>query len=263
MAINPNNALDSEHITYVAASGNGKGVAINWMGLIPAKPCLAIFDPYGEYQYQNRQGGIGGRAVYHFKTRKAFGRAFATAWKSGKPFRVAYQPQSGCDRAELLWFCQLMWAASDGARRLHVHISELARMVLSSGKESSILGECYTGGRKFGLIMSADFQRSTEVPKTVWSNSPVKVVGGQESMIDAERMKSELSCSLDEVVQLGKLNEAFKVGEDKTRLHYLLKKPGLGNYEKVALNIKPNKPLLARVPAQFKAQSKQYRLINA
>ncbi|WP_102796758.1 hypothetical protein [Bowmanella denitrificans] len=252
MAINPNNALDLRNVCYVAASGNGKGVAIQNMGLIPAKPFLAIFDPYGEYRWKDRKGGLGGRAVYHFTDRRSFARSFVTAWNSKKPFRLAYQPSGGTSRTELLWFCRLMWEASDGKRELHVLVEEMARMTETAGKEDSILGECYTGGRKFGQIWHAAFQRSSEIPKTVWSNSPFKAIGGQESMIDAERMAKELSCTVADVIELGKLNQDWAVNGKKTRLHYLLKRPGLGNFEKVAVSVRANKHLAKLIKPELK-----------
>lgn len=261
MAINPNNGHDLRNKTFVAASGNGKGVAIHGMGVFPAKIHFAIFDPYGEYRWNGKYGGLGGKAVYHFTDRQSFARTFTRAWKSGKSFRLAYQPNAGADRAELLWFCGLMWAASDGQRELYVLYEELARMTESAGKEASVLGECYTGGRKFGMINCAAFQRSTEIPKTIWSSSPYKIIGGQESMIDAKRMMTELSCSLDEVIALGKLNQLFEVNNKKTRLHYLYKKPGLGNYEKIAINVPQNKPFLSKVPLQYR-KNKEFKVVN-
>ncbi len=198
MAINPNNELDALHVAYTAASGGGKGVALQYSGLMPKSPCLALFDAYGDYVYKTgskKQRGFGGKRVYHYGTRQAFARAFKNAWDSKKPFRIAYKPVKP-SRDEMLWFCQLMWFAADGNRRLDMVIEELAKWCDSAGKEQSPLGECMTGGRKFGLVVHTVFQRSSEIPKTVLSQSPYKVVGIQEVKIDRKRMAEE--CDLPE-----------------------------------------------------------------
>lgn len=245
MAINENNSLPSKHCCYVAASGNGKGVAIKFLGQIPTQPNLMIFDPYNEYKFKkgNVFSGIAGRPVFHFYDRASFARAAIAAWQSKKPFRIAYAPPQGADRDEMLWFAQLAWDMADGNRRLDVLFSELARLVTSAGKESSALGECFTGGRKFGLVCHADFQSSAEIPKTIWKNTPNKVIGGQEAMLDAKRMSDELSAPIESIVELGIKNAEF---EDKlgrfSVLHYLVKKAGIGNYQKATIDLRAKPP---------------------
>ena len=141
------------------------------------------------------------------------------AWKSGKAFRVSYKPKAP-SRKEMLWFCELMWEASDGNRRLDVVIEELARSVETAGKEDSRLGEMLTGGRKFGIVVHSVFQRSTEVPKTIISQSPFKIIGLQQSRADAKRMADECDIQIEEI---GKL----------VPLTYWVKKPGWGKIEKL------------------------------
>ncbi|MBY5920411.1 hypothetical protein [Ferrimonas balearica] len=219
MAINPNNTLPARHVFYTATTGGGKSMAVQYAGFVPRVPCLAIFDPYGDYLYKTgskRDNGFGGKRVYHYSTRRGFARAFRQAWGTRKCFRIAYKPPKP-NRAEMLWFCELMWAAADGDRRLDVVIEEVAKWVESTAKEQSILGECMTGGRKFGLVMHTVAQRPTEVPKTITSQSPYKIVGMQESRADAERMMKELDCGFEEIKSL-------------KALCYLLKSPGLSNF---------------------------------
>lgn len=240
MAVNSDQSLALRHVAYVAASGNGKGIAIKHLGLIPAKPRLLIFDPYGEYEYEkgNVFSGLGGKVVYHYYDRASFAKAAIHAWRSGKSFRVAYTPKTRADRTELLWFAQLVWDMSDGKKQLDVIFGELAKLVESVAKETSILGEIYTGGRQFNIVAHADFQRSQEIPKTVWGNTPNKVIGGQESTLDANKMKDELSCELAEIKMLGVLNAKYKDEKGRfTKLHYLFKEPGLGNYSSKSINL--------------------------
>ncbi|MBY6095131.1 hypothetical protein [Ferrimonas balearica] len=224
MAINKNNRNPPRHAFYTSTTGGGKAVAVQYAGLVPRVPCLAIFDPYADYAYKTgskEDRGFAGKRVYHYRTRRGFARAFRQAWATGKCFRIAYQPQMP-SRAEMLWFCGLMWAAADGNRRLDVVIEELAKWVDTAGKEQSTLGECLTGGRKFGLVMHTVAQRPVEVPKTITTQSSYKVVGMQESRADAERMMRELDCSFEEIAAL-------------KPLQYLVKSPGLGNYKAMSL----------------------------
>lgn len=217
MAINKDNSLSALHCCYTSRSGGGKGVAVQYSGIMPEKPCLAMFDPYLDYQYikgDPKNTGFAGKNVHHFQTRSSFAKAFIKAWKSKKPFRVAYSPQTP-NRVEMLWFCDLMWAAADGNRRLDVIIEELARWTDSLAKDDSRLGECLTGGRKFGLVMHTVFQRPTEVSKTVLSQSPFKLVGVQQTRADAERMAKECGVTVDEIKALSPLTYFKTAGLDE------------------------------------------------
>jgi hypothetical protein len=247
MAINPNNELDAMHVCYLAGTGGGKTAAVKLInGMIENH--VAIFDLYGDYKHDARRkspfNGLGGRVVYHYKTRKQFAQAFADAWRSRLKFVVAYSPEfSGslnqaqlkeAKQKELHWFGRLMWAASDGKRRLDIVIEELAKLSSTAGKDDSIVGELATGGRKFGLVLHTIFQRSQEVPKTIWNNSPRKVLGAQESKHDAKLIAVELDAQLSDVIQLSKLNAENK----KKRLHYLVKAAGgIGNINPYFINI--------------------------
>ncbi|KZN46006.1 hypothetical protein [Pseudoalteromonas luteoviolacea] len=250
MAINENNALKATHICYLAGTGGGKTTAVKLMGLVGK--CVAIFDLYGDYKYDGRKAGpfngLGGRPVYHYSNRNSFAQAFISAWSSGLAFAVAYRPEfpknisaeklKRAKQAELHWFASLVWEASDGNRQLDVIIEELAKLSDTIGKDDSIVGELATGGRKYGIALHTIFQRSQEVPKTIWSNSPRKVLGSQESQADAKRISIELDAELSDVYQLSKMNSKY---EDE-RLHYIVKsKGGIGNIEPVVIHLKSGK----------------------
>lgn len=231
MAINPNNAHKMQNVCYCGTSGAGKSVAVKLMGFIPDREPVAILDIYGDYlpSMKRKLSGLGGRKVYHYTTRTTFYRAFIDAWSSGKPFAVAYQPQcKNADdyKAESAWFADLVWNAADGNRRLHVVFEEMAKYMDGTGKASNRIGEIATGGRKFGLVNHFVFQRPTEVPKTIITQSIVKVVGAQEAMIDARRWAEELDCDVSEIAALGPMNE-----REKNKLYYLVKRAGIGNYK--------------------------------
>ena len=127
-----------------------------------------------------------------------------------------------------------MWAAADGNRRLDVIIEELAKLSSTAGKDDSIIGELATGGRKFGLVLHTIFQRSQEVPKTIWNNSPRKVLGAQESRHDAKLISVELDADLKDVIQISLMNSKYH----KRRLYYLVKsRGGIGNIEPYYIDV--------------------------
>lgn len=225
MAINPNNHLDAKHTAYTAMTGGGKGVAVQNMRFIPLNPHLVIFDPYKEYVFKrgDKYSGFRGKKVYHYKTRRNFVKAFVAAWGSKKPFYIAYSPTNPT-RADMLWLCSFMWQAADGKRELHFLIEELAKYSLGAGAEpnDSPLAECFTGGRKFGLVMHITFQTPSEVSKSTTKQCAFKVVGTQESLIECKRMASEIDKQPEDI---GKLKKC----------EYWVKRAGWGNVEKVSL----------------------------
>lgn len=248
MAINPQNQLDANHVCYLAGTGGGKTASVKLLKLYGDR--VVIFDMYEDYKYDGRKAnnpfnGLGGRKVFHYSTRDAFARSFADAWRSGKNFVVAYTPVFNATlqgkalkeakQAELYWFGQLVWAASDGNRRMDVIIEELAKLANTTGKDDTVIGELATGGRKFNIALHSIFQRSQEVPKTIWNNSPRKSLGAQESKGDAKAISEELDAPIEQVYQLSKLNEKYK----KKRLYYLVKvSGGIGNIKPYMINIK-------------------------
>lgn len=246
MPRNENNELDPLHVCYLAGTGGGKTTAVKLAGLVGEQ--VAIFDLYGDYKHDARKkspfNGLGGRAVHHFSSRIKFAQAFAQAWRSGQKFVVAYSPQfsqalagqrlKDAKTKELHWFGHLVWAAADGNRRIDVIIEELAKLSSTAGKDDSIIGELATGGRKFGLVLHTVFQRSQEVPKTIWNNSPRKVLGAQESRHDAKLIAVELDAELSDVIQLSKQN----ADHHKKRLYYLIKsRGGIGNIDPYFINV--------------------------
>ncbi|MCF2826814.1 MULTISPECIES: hypothetical protein [unclassified Pseudoalteromonas] len=243
MAIRPYNKHKPLHTCYIAGTGGGKSTAVKLLAkmLDLFGDCVAGFDLYREYGFDGRKtkdlfNGLGQRPVYHYSTRKTFASAFIDAWRSGKKFVVFYSPEfpsslkddqlRAARKIELEWFGQLMWEALDGNRRLDILVEEYAKLVDSVAKDSSIIGEIATGGRKFGAVLHTVFQRSQEVPKTIWNNSPRKILGGQESMDDAKAVAKELDAAITDVIALGRLNQKY---EDE-RMHYIAKlKGGIGN----------------------------------
>jgi hypothetical protein len=227
VAINADNTLDAAHTCYCGATGSGKGVALKLGGRVG--PRAAIFDPYGEYTPGGlrKLSGLGNaRKVHQYTTRKTFAAAFLAAWKSGKGFALSYCPKSSTERrAEALWFGSLVWAAADGKRRIDAVFEEMGTYMETSGKDGSVVQEIATGGRKYAIHAHFLFQRPQEVPKSIINQCPYMIVGAQEAMSDVKHWCDRLNCSVQDVIELGKLNE-------KRKKHYLMKTPGVGNYTK-------------------------------
>jgi len=263
MAINEQNFRSAQMTSVCCATGGGKGIAVTSLGLVPKNACVVVFDPYGEYKTK-----FGKRACHQYKSSRGFARALKAAWQSGKPFVLSYFPQ-GDRLKEMNWFGGLVWAASDGNRVLYPIFEEYGKCVESTSKDDTIVGEIYSGGRKFGLRPIAIFQRSAEVPKTIWGNSQIKVIGAQEYTADAKRIVDQLGCTIDEVSSLSTLNEAFTMYAPKlddvvrTKTHYL-KAKGFRNYERVAAMVEPARHLTKNWSKEQKALNKasDFTLIN-
>ncbi|GAA6154470.1 hypothetical protein [Pseudoteredinibacter isoporae] len=247
MAINPNSARNAKHASVCMITGGGKGIAVNSLGLIGDEYPAVIFDPHGEYKR------LGSRRVYAYKTKMNFSKQFARAWASGKPFVMAYTPKiTGKDQKESKaklqaaaeWFAKLVWAAGDGNRILYSVFEEYGEYCEGNGDDKTTIGKIFTGGRKFGIRAIAVFQRSATVSKTIWGNSPIKVIGAQGYEADIARVADALGCSRADVVDLGYRNKELemyysKIDENvRTKVHYLYSQ-AFGTCEKVACYVKP------------------------
>lgn len=232
MAINPNNSLPLKHACYCGASGAGKTTAVKLLKKVGAQAVL--FDPMGDYTPSRvrKLSGLGnGRTVHHYTSRAGFLAAFSDAWRTKKTFAIAYTPkaeQGEALRAEALWFGDLVWKASDGKRELHAVFEEVPRYSNNPVADKSILGAIASAGRKYGIVAHWVFQRPTQIPKTFINDASEYIVGAQQSMKDAKRWAEELDCDLAAIVELGRLNKPREK-------HYLHKKEGIGNFEKVVL----------------------------
>jgi len=255
MAINPKNFRSAQMACICCATGGGKGIAVTSLGVIPDDARVVVFDPYGEYDTK-----FGKRACHQYKSKRGFARAFKAAWESNKPFVLSYFPQ-GDRLTELDWFGQLVWLAADGNKILYPVFEEYGKCTESVSKDETIVGEIYSGGRKFGLRATTIFQRSAEVPKTIWGNSQIKVIGSQEYTADAKRIVDQLGCPIGEISELSTFNEAFTMYAPKlednvrTKVHYLVAK-GFRNYEKKAAMVEPARSLV-------KNWTKEQRTLNA
>ncbi|WP_080635028.1 helicase HerA domain-containing protein [Teredinibacter turnerae] len=228
------------HTSVVCMTGAGKGVAMHRLGLVPREHPVIIFDPHGEYK------NFAGRQVHRYKTRMNLAKAVGRAWQSRRSFVIAYVPgveDKSALRREAYWLAELVWAMSDGNRIVAAVFEEFAEYAEGNAQDKSPIGRLWTGGRKFGVWAFAVFQRSAEVPKTIWNNSPRKVIGAQGSPTDKRRVVDELGCSPADVDDLGVRNVALsmyapEIGEVvRTKTHYLYSQAA-GSFERVAAYVK-------------------------
>lgn len=272
MAINGNPARNAMHTSICMVTGAGKGIALNELGVIPAKYPVVIFDPHGEHSK------IAGRRVWQYKTRRNFAKAFVAAWKSGKPFAMGYTPvirenDEKAAKAALQsaaeWFARLVWAASDGNRVIYAVFEEYGEYCQGIGDDNTTIGKIWTGGRKFGIRGVAIYQRSATISKTIWSNSPRKIIGAQGYEADIQRCIDAVGCSRADMVQLADFNKQLQMYYAKfdemvrTKVHYLLSE-SVGTFEKVAAYVKPARELRKKWSKEQRQidKSGHYRLIN-
>lgn len=223
MAKNPNERLDARHVIYCAGTGGGKTTAIHNLGLIPKKEDVVIFDTYGTF---NR---LGGRAVHKAHTLSVFYKKLVKLRAGKKPFVLAFVGGRTYKQFEL--FNKMVWGVADGSKALHIVYEELIRFVTSTAKAEGMLAEIYQGGRKFGLVAHAVFQRGQEVPKTVLRGSQIKWVGKCDGKQDAKYWENEIDVPANDIANL-------------KPLEYYLKFAGIGNVEKGKLRplgFKPDK----------------------
>ncbi len=168
MARNPNPALPNRHCIYLATSGAGKSQAIKQNKDIPAKGVRHVFfDPDEDHKVNFRA-----------RTVAAFKEALIKGMKSKKGFRIAYSGDNS--KTNFDTWCDLVWAALDGNNILYISIEELSASVDSSGNARGRFAQLLRQSRKYGGVMGLAAQRSTEVPKTAYTQCKYKYIGMQD-----------------------------------------------------------------------------------
>jgi hypothetical protein len=258
MAINPNSARNALHTAICMITGAGKGIALNTLGVIPPQYPVIIFDPHAEHT------SIAGRKVYQYKTKRNFAKAFAAAWPTKQAFALAYCPQiSASDEKQAKiqlqsaaeWLAKLAWAAGDGKRILYAVFEEYGSYCTSVADDQTTIGKIWTEGRKFGIRGVAIFQRSATISKTIWGNSPIKIIGAQGYENDIVRVIDAIGCTKEDVIDLAYRNKALEMFAPeldenvRTKVHYLVSE-SVGKYKKVAAWVKPAQHLRKKYTAQ-------------
>lgn len=110
----------------------------------------------------------------HYESWPAFHKAVLRGMRSGKGFRIAWSGEVSVEYFEK--FCELCFVCLDGDRQLFILIEELAD-VSSAGKASHWFGQLCRKARKYNGVLHWTSQRSEEIPKTVFSQTPNYYIG--------------------------------------------------------------------------------------
>jgi DNA helicase HerA-like ATPase len=270
VSINPNGARNAMHTSICMVTGGGKGIALNELNVVPLHHPVIIFDPHHEHKT------LAGRKVYQYKTRLNFARTFLKAWSTGKPFALAYTPiirakEEKENKKQLQnaaeWFAKLAYTACDGNRILYAVFEEYGAYCEGVSDDKTTIGKIWTEGRKFGLRGVAIFQRSATISKTIWSNSPIKIIGAQGYENDLQRCIEATGCNRADMIDLAYRNKALQMHYAKidemvrTKVHYLVSE-SVGTFEKVAAFVKPAANLRKKWSTEQRKidKSGQYRL---
>ncbi|WP_287226101.1 MULTISPECIES: hypothetical protein [Vibrio] len=228
LPVNKNNRLAPEHVCYMGTTGSCKTTAIRQLKLIPKAAQVVLFDPYRDHAGQM----LHGMKVKPFTTFAEFYQYVWFARKGREPFRCALVGQERT-RENLELFAQMVWSMGDGKhpRRLHCVIEELAKFTTNIGKLDGAAGELWTGGRGFGLVMHATFQRSQEIPKTVLDESKHIYIGAVSSTRNAKYIAEYFDVPYEDILALKSCNERQHLGAREKYADYILKSPGIGNHQ--------------------------------
>ncbi|KXF81207.1 hypothetical protein [Enterovibrio coralii] len=202
MAINSNPRHKARHKLFAATTGGGKTTAIHQDRDLQKAQRVVIYDPYNAYRK------LGRKRVTQTHSIKAFAIALAQAMQKNKPFVLALSGVYGVKELDV--FAKILWAVADGNKQLHVVVEELIGSVSSPNQLPKAVAELWNGGRQFGLVMYALFQRPQEVPKTVVRQSQFKWVGKQDSKADCRYWSAEIDVPVEALSQLNDLEFYLK-----------------------------------------------------
>lgn len=200
MAIN-SRELDAEHTLYSATTGGGKTTAVKKSDVLRKASRIAIYDPYNAYDK------LGRKQVIKTYSLKEFAVILHKAMNQRKPFVVALCGVYG--KKQLILFAEIIWALADGTKKLHVIIEELAASVTPMAIDGRV-GELWRGGRQFGLVVHAIFQRPQDVPKVITNLSRYKWVGKVDNSSEAIWWSKQIDIPAQGIMQLKSWHYYFK-----------------------------------------------------
>lgn len=193
--------LDARHVLYAATTGGGKTTAVKKSDVLRKANRIAIYDPYNAYDKLGRKGVI---KTYSLKQ---FAVTLHKAMNQKKPFVVSLCGVYG--KKELVAFSEIIWALADGTKELHVIVEELAASVTPKSIDGRV-GELWRGGRQFGLVMHAIFQRPQDVPKVITNLTQFKWVGTVDNMSEGEWWSRQIDIPAKEIMSLKPWHYYFK-----------------------------------------------------
>ncbi|MDO0946640.1 hypothetical protein [Chromohalobacter israelensis] len=201
MAVNPDTSLPNRNRLILATSGGGKSQLAR--ELLPAKGVRLLgWDIDGDHD------------GHHFESRAAYVNALARGVRSGKPFRLLW---AGADDIKTFeWWCDVVFAALDGAKPTELLVEEMADVSPSSGKATPNFGRLARRARKYNGGLTMISQRGTEIAKTCYTQASEIWIGTQEG-IDVPRMAKQAKLSETEMAAIRPLDWVRKRGPDIAR----------------------------------------------
>lgn len=164
MAIRQDPSLSNQHTGYIACSGYGKSQALKQNPDIPKRGArVLLWDTDEDHQCN------------HYQTRPEFIRAVLAGMKSRAGFRIGWA--GSIDVGTFEWWSRIVWSCLDGQRELFIIIEELADVQPSVGKASEAFGQICRKARKYNGKLHWTSQRSEEISKTVFSQTPNYYMG--------------------------------------------------------------------------------------
>ncbi len=200
MAIN-SRELEAKHTLYSATTGGGKTTAIQKSAVLRKANRIAIYDPY------NAHHKLGRKSVIKTYSLKEFAITLHKLMHQKKPFVVSLCSVYGKKELELL--AEIVWQLADGTKELHVVVEELAASVTPRAIDGRV-GELWRGGRQFGLVMHALFQRPQDVPKVVTNLSRFKWIGKVDNSSEAEWWSKQIDVPIQDIKDLKGWHYYFK-----------------------------------------------------
>ncbi|MDX1473491.1 MAG: hypothetical protein R3309_04930 [Reinekea sp.] len=211
MAKNENTSRPNRNTFVAAVSGGGKSQAARHVRENLRIKRVLAWDPDHDHQVSTRVTSI--RALTEFL--KVHGDSSA--------FSVAYSGDDSPEAMEL--FCACAWAILDGNKETVVIIEEVADAMTTSGKALPNAGRLIRRIRKYGGVLIAVTQRPQEIPKTLFSQCNIKLIGQQDTA-DVKRMAERVGVPVSEIENLQELEFWMKdTGKpaEKIRVKYKAK----------------------------------------
>jgi len=191
-ARNPNPSHVARHTLIVACTGSGKST------LLLSGEVMKIDRSLRVVGYDD----VGTLPGLYYSSRAGFLRALKSGL-SKQGFRIFYGGTK--TPSDYMWFCEVVWSILDGDKETVVLTEELASVSSSSGKAEGPQLVLLNEGRKYGAVCVNTCQKTTEISKTVVSQSRVWFCG-QQAVTDAAKSAAVVNVRESDI-------KALRIGE--------------------------------------------------
>lgn len=164
---NENTALKNRNTLFVGMSGSGKSQALKQLGSYRQSSRVVMFDPNSDHKMPG---------LLRARGRGELLDALLKGAKAGN-FRVAYTPAGDEREEEHEFFCRAVLHLLDGSRPTNIVDEELAQSCKSPMRAERYHKKLMNEGRKYGLIYEGAVQLPQRVPKDVYDNCELLIIG--------------------------------------------------------------------------------------